>query len=151
MKNKTFYYISVILSICCLIVTPIILPAAVTERETVNPELANSAEAADGWLKLLDRENYDQSWEKSSATLQLLVPKKDWRKLMEGIRKPLGEIKTREMIEQRPAKDPAGLPKGDYMVLLYKSSFSAKPTANELLTMVKESDGRWKTLTYQVK
>lgn len=150
MLNKIFYYTIVSLSVCCLIATPFILPAT-TETQTVNPDLEASAEAADGWLQLLDRENYDQSWEKSSATLQLLVPKKDWRKLMEGIRKPLGEKKTRQMIEQRPAKDPAGLPKGDYMVLLYNSSFTAKPTAHELLTMVKESDGRWKTLTYQVK
>ncbi|HEY4832201.1 MAG TPA: DUF4019 domain-containing protein [Waddliaceae bacterium] len=150
MRNK-IYHIALFLSICCLTTESVILTAATQTDTIINPDLQASAEAAEGWFKLIDRENYDQSWDKSSATLQLLVPKKDWRKLMEGIRKPLGTMKSRQIIEQRPAKDPAGLPKGDYMVLVYKSSFSSKPSANELVTMVKESDGRWKSLTYQVK
>jgi hypothetical protein len=152
MKKKIFY-IALLLPIFYLM-TPVILKAAEETGTMVNqvsPDLQASAEAADGWLKLVDRENYDQSWDKGSATLQLLVPKKDWRKLLESLRKPLGEMKTRQVIDQRTAKDPAGLPKGDYMVLVYKTSFSSKPTANELITMVKESDGRWKVLTYQVK
>jgi hypothetical protein len=148
MRNK-IYQLSLILTVCYL--TPLILSAE-TETETIiNPDLQTSKEAAEEWLKLLDQKNYDQSWDKGAATLQLLIPKKDWRKLMESIHRPMGEIKSRQIIEQRPAKDPVGLPKGEYMVLVYKSSFSAKPTANELLTMVKESDGRWKILTYQVK
>lgn len=141
-------------TVCLLlsIAIPQLDAAAAQETEpkvAADPSLEQSAKAADAWLKLMDEGNYDETWDKSSATLELLIPKSHWKSLMSALRKPFGSVRSRKLIEQRPAFNPAGLPKGEYMVLVYSTSFSSRPNAHELVTMVKESDGNWKVLTYQ--
>jgi len=161
MKKKTFNYFSLFSLLLMLFAVSINAQEvdaankadseqASEESAAVDP-LKNSAEAGERWLNLLDERKYPQSWETGSLTLKLTVPKKHWIALMERIRKPLGSLSSRNLVDQRPAKDPKGLPKGDYMVLLYKSSFSRNESVNELLTLVEESDGRWRVLTYQVQ
>lgn len=110
-----------------------------------------SQEVAVKWLKLIDEGKYGDSWDVGSLTFRLTIPKKHWIALMQQIRAPLGDVKERKMVDQRPASNPKGLPKGDYMVLVFDTSFSEKQKGRELVTMVLESDGRWRVLTYQVQ
>lgn len=110
-----------------------------------------SVESAENWLNLLDSEQYSKSWDKGSFTLKLTVSKPHWKALMQAVREPLGTVESRKLIEKRPAKDPGGLPKGDYMVLFFQTTFSNKKDVHELLTLVQESDGEWRVLTYQVQ
>ncbi len=114
-------------------------------------EKKNSVEAALKWLHLIDEAKYAESWDAASLTLRLKIPKNYWVTLMENIRKPMGSLISRKLLDQRTAKNPAGLPKGDYMVLVFQASFSRKESAKELVTLVQESDGRWRVLTYQVQ
>jgi len=109
-----------------------------------------SSDAAASWLALLDKGNYGESWDQADALFRLTVPKRDWTALMEKIRKPLGRVISREILDQRVAADPQGLPPGDYMVLIYNTSFSNKSSAHELVTL-KQENKKWKVLTYQVK
>ncbi len=113
--------------------------------------LARSSDAATQWLKYLDSRNYDGSWKAGSLTFKLTIPQKHWVTLLDSIRKPLGDVISRKLLEQRVSKNPKGLPKGDYMVLFYETAFSKKSQAHELITMVQESDGNWRVLTYQVQ
>jgi hypothetical protein len=112
-------------------------------------DLKDSAEVSKGFVELLDAQDYGKSWSQASAYFQATVPQQDWVIMMEKLRKPLGNLQKREISDQRVAKDPANLPKGDYMVLFYRSKFANKDNAYELVTLVKE-DGVWKVLTYQV-
>lgn len=110
-----------------------------------------SVKAADSWLKLVDAEKYEESWNAASPTFKLTIPQKNWVTILESIRKPFGKMNSRKILEQRKALDPKGLPKGNYMVLFYTSSFSKKDKANELVTLSEGSDGVWKVLTYQIQ
>ncbi len=121
------------------------------DQTEVTPDMTTSAATANHWLTLLDKESYDQSWKDAAKIFQQTMPEKEWKSYLEGVRKPLGSVSTRQMIDQRPAKDPNGLPAGDYMVIFYNTSFAKKPSAYELVTMMKESDGQWRILTYQVQ
>lgn len=129
------------------------LPAqeASSEASVNQKTLTASSEAAGRWLTRVDQEDYDQSWKSGSLTFKLTIPQKHWATLLKSIRQPLGEVLARKMLEQRESKNPKGLPKGDYMVLFYETSFSKKKRAHELVTMVQESDGHWRVLTYQVQ
>lgn len=113
--------------------------------------LQSSVDAALNWLHLIDEAKYSESWDAGSLTLRLKIPKKYWLTLMESIRKPMGSLTSRKLLDQRTAKNPVGLPKGDYMVLVFQASLSHKGAAKELVTLVLESDGRWRVLTYQVQ
>lgn len=123
----------------------------VAQVQTNNPALAASAQAAANWLKVIDQGNYDQSWDLGSLTMKLKIPKNDWKTILAATRGKLGAVKSRELVDQRTSKDPNGLPKGDYMVLIYKTNFTTKNSLGELVTMVLESDGKWRGLTYQVE
>ena len=118
-----------------------------------NPKQAqdfrDSAAEADRWLKMIDAGNYGESWDHGSNIFRFTIKRDEWIKAQDRIRKPYGSLVSRQLIQQSPAENPKGLPAGDYMVLVYKSAFSNHPSANELVTMVRSTDGKWKVLTYQ--
>ncbi len=118
---------------------------------TTEEALRESAKAAESWLHLIDQEKYDSSWGAGSQTFKLTVPQKNWVMLMNNVRKPMGKFSERKLLEQRTAKDPKGLPKGDYMVVFFDSSFEKKGKAHELVTLIQETDGQWRVLTYQIQ
>lgn len=121
------------------------------EQAKLDADLKASADAAAAWLQFVDNGQFSQSWNSGSKTFQLTIKQGEWDKAMEKLRRPLGNLVKRDLIEQRTAKNPKGLPEGEYMVLFYKSSFSNRPEANELITMVRESDGKWRVLTYHAR
>lgn len=114
-------------------------------------QLAVSSRAADKWLKLVDSGKYGQSWDTGAIVFKFKVPRSHWISLMNSIRKPLGNLNTRKVLEQREAKDPQGLPRGDYMMIIYDASFSARDSAHELVTLALDEDGVWRVLTYHVQ
>jgi len=113
-------------------------------------QLKDSADASLTWLGGVDQERYGESWDNGSEIFKVTIPKEEWENLLNKVRKPLGRVTNREVIDQRVAADPKGLPAGDYMVMLYNTTFSNKPSAIELVTLRFEN-GTWKVLTYQVK
>lgn len=119
-------------------------PVAADEAQDLRDSLA----AAESWLKIVDSGNYGDSWSAASNTFKFTIKKDEWIKAEDKLRKPLGKLISRKMIEQRPAKNPKGLPAGDYMVIYFKTSYSNRPEANELVTLVKSDDGVWRVLTY---
>lgn len=124
-------------------------PHAVTgTKEFPEGVLQTSAAASQAWLSIVDKNKYPESWDKSSALTKLTVPKDEWVQILEKTRKPLGSVTSRQVVDQRTAIDPSGMPKGKYIVMFYKTVFSRK-TAYELVTL-NEEDGQWSVLTYQV-
>lgn len=120
-------------------------------EQNQNSDLTQSVLVAQEWLALLDKGNYEQSWDKGAKLFQQTITRDEWKKVMDAVRKPLGNLSNRNVLDQRTASNPKGLPEGDYMVLFYNSSFQNKSSAYELITMMKESDGQWRVLTYQVQ
>lgn len=104
----------------------------------------------EAWLGLLDKRLYGESWARASLMFRNTVTKKEWTEAMDKLRKPFGAVQSRANADIRTAKDPKGLPAGDYMVYLYKTVFSGNKEAFELITLVQESDGQWRILTYQI-
>lgn len=113
--------------------------------------LADNAADALRWLTLIDQGRYGESWDAASKTFQLTINRNEWIKAEEKLRKPLGAVVARQLLQQLPKQNPKGLPEGYYMVLVYQTDFANRPKANELVTMVLESDGRWRVLTYQAR
>lgn len=134
-------------AIACSLTLPFALFADAAKPLAENA-LQASAAAAQSWLQLLDKSQYGQSWDQASAVTKQTITKEEWVHILEKTRKPLGTVKSREVLDQRTAKDPQGLPKGDYVVMVYKTAF-AKSTASELVTLYLEN-GHWHIVTYQV-
>jgi hypothetical protein len=118
-------------------------------KKVSDASLEASAKAALAWVAMLDKGQYGESWEDSATLMKLTVNKDDWVRVMDKTRKPLGSVSSREVVDQRVANDPQGLPKGEYIVMFYKTAFAHKPMAYELVTLLME-DGKWRVLTYHV-
>lgn len=112
-------------------------------------DLQDSAKASQKFLELIDSQEFGKSWNTASSFFKVTIDQDEWNTNMNNTRKPLGNLISREIGDQSTSKDPENLPKGDYMVMFYRSVFSNKPKAYELVTLFKE-DGEWKVLTYQV-
>lgn len=125
------------------------------QQQGLTPEeqkiLADNAADALHWLNLIDQGQYGESWDAASKTFQLTINRNEWIKAEEKLRKPLGAVVNRQLLQQLPKQNPKGLPEGYYMVLVYQTDFANRAKANELVTMVLESDGRWRVLTYQAR
>lgn len=130
---------------------PTTAPVATEISATDKADLEASAQTAERWLQLLDEGKYHDSWEAAAFTFKAKIPEASWTTILETTRKPLGTVTSRKILEQKPAYDPQGLPKGKYMVIFYGTSFSGRPNGNELVTLMKLDDGTWKVLTYLVK
>lgn len=126
-----------------------------TTGQPLTPEeqqfMEDNAAASLSWLKLIDAGNYAGSWDAASTTFKLTIKRDEWVKAMEKLRKPLGTVVSRTLLQQLPKQNPKGLPEGYYMVLVYQTDFSDRPKANELVTMILESDRKWRVLTYTAR
>lgn len=118
-------------------------------KKVEDSSLKDSAKASEAFVALVDKGKYADSWDSSATLMKLTVTKDDWIKVLDKTRKPLGNVSSREVIDQRVANDPQGLPKGEYIVMFYKTSFGHKSMAYELVTLMME-DGKWRVLTYHV-
>lgn len=147
--QKITFYCTIAALISGLLLSPINLSADATVTMPSEATLQASAAASLSWLGLVDNGNYGKSWDDASTIMKLTVPKDEWITILTKIRKPKGSVRSRQVLDQRVAKDPQGLPKGDYIVMFYKTDFTGKAGAHELVTLFLE-DGKWSVLTYQV-
>ena len=125
-------------------------PSPSAAMPNLEKNLTMSSIATKAWLDMVDKGRYGESWDAGSKLMRGTVKRNEWEKILTKTRKPLGEVKSRSILDQRTAKDPKNMPKGDYMVLFYNTSFSNKPLAYELITLFLESDGQWRVITYNV-
>lgn len=128
-------------------------PAAAPIEES-SPEVKEKAAAAtlaaSGWLSLLDRRDWGRAWETSAAMFRSTVPLSAW---MDGI------PKARELgnfIERMPADAVyrtklEGRPDGDYVTVIYDSRFSGKEEVVEVVTTVRDTDGKWRVTGYSTR
>lgn len=145
--QSALLFFTLCLSAGLLAVTP---AATKTGEAKIAQDIQLSQIETQAWLGLIDKGSYGESWEKGSLMFRNTIKKEEWIKAMDKVRKPIGSLLDRTNLDIRTSKDPQGLPSGDYMVYVYESSFAHKKSAHELVTLVQESDGRWRVLTYQI-
>lgn len=131
--------------------TPIAAEASTKLDPAQQQNREASAKAAEAWLKYIDSGNYGESWDRAALTMQFKIPKANWVSILDSTRRSYGKVVERKILEQRPAVDPQGLPKGNYMVIFYATNFASQSNGNELVTLIQTDSGEWKVLTYLVK
>lgn len=108
-------------------------------------------EVAEAWLDLVDQGEYDRSWEAAAAYFRQEVERDQWEQTLSGVRRPLGEIVSRQLLEAKYRSRLAGAPMGEYVVIRFKTSFSNKADSVETITPMLDPDGRWRVSGYYIK
>jgi len=111
----------------------------------------NAQKASDAWLSMVDEAKYFESWQNTSSYFKNAVNENQWKKSLNSIRKPLGEVLSRKAISQNYTKTLPGAPDGEYVVIQYETSFKNKSSAIETVTPSLEKDGIWRVSGYYIK
>lgn len=107
--------------------------------------------AAHGWLALLDRRDWGTAWDGSAAMFRASVPLGAWMDGVPKLREPMGALVDRQMAQATYRDQLEGRPAGDYVTVVFDAKFDKRPTAQEIVTTVREADGRWRVTGYLVK
>jgi len=125
-------------------------PAASAPGETVGDKEAAGKLAASGWLVLLDRRDWGRSWESASTTFRTTVPLATWMDNVPKVRDGLGALVDRVPAEMTYKTSLPGRPPGEYVTVLFLSKFENKQE-QEVVTTVREADGRWRVTGYSTR
>ncbi|GAD79919.1 DUF4019 domain-containing protein [Vibrio ezurae] len=101
------------------------------------------------WLKIVDLQHYQQSWEKASDYFQSQISQSDWVDAVSAVRSSIGELVSRDITMSKPVTPLSDAPEGEYNQCQYKSTFSQGEFI-ETVTLLKEN-GDWKVVGYFVK
>jgi serine/threonine protein kinase len=118
------------------------------KTEIGGPEVAVLAE---GWVAGIDAGNYGQSWKDAAKFFQSAITESAWVAALEGVRKPLGTVKSRKILAVNKANSLPGAPDGEYFLIQFDTAFAAKAEAVETVTFKLEEDGVWKAAGYFVR
>ena len=134
----------------CLSLTALVSCAGC--RFAGNPEAeAAAVSAAESWLALVDGGSYAESWDEAAQFFRGAVPKEQWVKTMQSVRKPFGNNLARKLKGKRHRTSLPGAPDGEYVVIQFKASFENKKSAIETVTPMKDPDGRWRVSGYYIR
>lgn len=106
--------------------------------------------AAAGWLTLLDRRDWGTAWETSSAAFRKSVPLSKWMEGAPQVRADLGALQDRSPATVAYKERIEGLPPGEYVTVIFASRF-AQRELQEVVTTVRDPDGRWRVTGYSTR
>ena len=125
---------------------------AKAEGVVSNPDFEKAGQtAAHAWLVLLDRKDWGTAWDASGAVFRQNVPLGTWMDNVPKVRDPLGAFVERQPTESVYKKTLPGRPAGDYVTSFFVAKFDKKADVMERVTTVRESDGRWRVIGYEVR
>ena len=121
-------------------------------RSSANKEMENAGQlAAAGWLLLLDRKDWGTAWDTSAAMFRATVPLPAWMDGIPKVREPLGAMVERSPADAVYRNQLQGKPAGDYVTAVFNTRFQNKPDAQEVVTTVREPDGKWRVTGYAAR
>jgi hypothetical protein len=145
------------LSLILLLFVPACSHKTESNVVTGNPQPEATAQklaaqkSAEQWLALVDAGNYAESWKTSAAYFQTAVSQDQWEHTIVAVRKPLGDLVSRQLKSAQYTKSLPGAPDGEYVVLQFNTSFANKKEAVETVTPMLDPDGQWKVSGYYIK
>jgi hypothetical protein len=124
-------------------------PAA-PSKENAEKEAAGEATAL-AWLQQLDKREWRNAWQNTSQKFRATVPVATWMDAIPKTREPLGTLTERSSGQAIYKTTMPGQPDGEYVSVAFLSKFSNKPDAEEIVTTVREADGKWRVMGYQTR
>lgn len=126
-------------------------PAA-NATDAANAEIAKAGQlTANAWLLLLDRRDWGTAWDSSANMFRQSVPLASWMDGIPKVRQPFGALVERQFVEAVYKTSMPGRPDGHYVSVMFASKFDKSPQVQEVVTTVREPDGRWRVAGYTAR
>jgi hypothetical protein len=111
----------------------------------------DAVSSAEKWLGMVDGGKYVESWKAASDYFRNSIKMDQWEQTLIAVRKPLGKCVKRKLKSQTYETSLPGAPDGEYVVILFETSFENKKSAVETVTPMKGKDGKWRVAGYYIK
>ena len=134
----------------CLIVVAMAFLALTAIAEDSEKENA-AALAAEKWLSMVDEGKYSDSWDEAVVYFKNAIKQEQLNQSLQAVRKPLGKLVSRQMKSATYETSLPGAPDGEYVVILFDTSFENKKAAIETVTPMMDKDGKWRVSGYYIK
>ena len=108
-------------------------------------------QSAQGWLKVVDAGKFEQSWNEASTFFKSAVTQEKWNQALQQVRTPLGTASNRSSMGSMYQTDLPNAPKGEYVVMQFKTDFAKTGAAIETVSVMLDSDGKWRVAGYFIK
>jgi Protein of unknown function (DUF4019) len=117
-----------------------------------DPRAITAQRVARDWLALTDKADAAGSRDAAGAKFKEAVNVDNWADALAKARVPLGETEQRAVLSTKfDTTLPDGGPTGDFVLIIYRTSFAKKPESTETVTLERESDGNWRVIGYFIR
>lgn len=127
------------------------LSSASHAEKTTSENEKLAVAAANDWLKIVDADEYENSWTNAASFFKEKITSSGWKKAVSEVRKPLGKLVSRKMKSSTYSTQLPGAPKGEYVVIQFETSFENKKSGIETITPMLDKDKKWRVSGYFIK
>ena len=107
--------------------------------------------AARDWLALADRGDGGATWDATGKKFRDAITRERWTEALAAVRNPLGAVTQRSVLSTTFRKSVPGAPDGEYVTVLFRTSFAGKTDGGETVTLEHEADGAWRVVGYFIQ
>jgi opacity protein-like surface antigen len=111
----------------------------------------SAKQSAKSWLALVDRGEYGASWQEASSFFKSKISKANWETALKQARAPLGVAGSRTLLGAQFQTDLPNVPKGEYVIIQYKTEIAGGGLVVETITPMLDKDGKWRVSGYFIK
>jgi len=113
-----------------------------------DPRMTAVQTAARTWLAIVDRGDAKAAWDAGGKKFRSTLSAAQWAEALAKERTLNGAVTRRTVGPARFHASVPGLPEGEYVQILFRTSFAKKPNGRESLTLEREADGQWRVIGY---
>ena len=146
-------HLKILIVLCVLICTATLSCGKGDEKPAVNhdAEVSDGISSAEGWLRLIDNGKYPESRSSASAAFRNALTESRWKEIISSVRGTAGKLLSRNLASKEYVTGLSGAPEGEYVILKYRSSFENRKKAIEVVTVMRDPDGKWRGAGYTLK
>ena len=134
-----------------LLLTLFIPMLSFSQEINIEDQKNDAIKSAKKWLEKIDNKKYESSWKNADILIQNIVKMEQWESIISPSREPLGKLISREILSSEYHTEMPGAPDGEYVIIIFKSSFKNKEGAIETVTPKKGKDGKWRVAGYYIR
>ena len=154
MKSNMREHLKILIAVLCALICAALLSCGKgDEKPAVNhdAEISEGISSAERWIKLIDGGEYSQSRSSASATFRNALTESRWKEIISSARGTAGRNLGREIASREYVTGLPGAPEGEYVIIKYRSSFENRKRAIEVVTVMRDPDGKWRGAGYTLK
>jgi len=127
-----------------------IIYVSYTNNQPKKEQIQAADASAQEFLQMVDAGKYDDSWVVAAPYLREQIPQEKWLKELGNLRENVGKLNDRALKDASFTAAIKELPDNVLLQLEYAGNFE-KGQFREIVTLMRETDSRWRVVGYLIQ